>query len=130
MPTGELSIAIPKSWDHEPETGTLKVYSGTPDIQSENCDRGRTSVIFQVLRQEGGTGLPDYPPRPRHFTVRSGSGLLENIADLGDCRALNQWIQFTEQGRRYAASVTFGRDVSTSQRTAAYEVLDSLRISN
>lgn len=88
------------------------------------------TITLQVFRQESGTAYPDYLPRPRRFTVKSGTGLMANIADLGDCNALAQWVQFTEHGKRYAASLAFGKDVTKAQRNAAYRVLDTLRVSN
>jgi hypothetical protein len=129
--TGELSIMLPDSWGNvRNENDAFELYSGSRFINDHDCGgrRDRKSIYLRVARQDGPTGFPDYPARPRRFTPRSGTGLRENIAGLGDCGYLNQWIQFTERGSRYAASMTFGRDVTGAERAAAYRVLDSLRI--
>jgi hypothetical protein len=131
--SGELSIVLPDSWGAvRNENDALELYSGSRFINDHDCGgrRDRKSIYLRVARQEGGTGFSDYPARPRRFTSKSGTGLRENIAGLGDCGYLNQWVQFAERGSRYAANMTFGRDVARGERTAAYEVLDSLRVSN
>jgi hypothetical protein len=129
--TGELSIMLPDSWGNvRNENDAFELYSGSRFINDHDCGgrRDRKSIYLRVARQEGGTGFSDYPARPRRFTSKSGTGLRENIAGLGDCGYLNQWIQFTEHGSRYAASLTLGRDVTRAERAAAYEVLDTLRV--
>jgi hypothetical protein len=130
--SGELSILLPDSWGTvRNENDAFELYSGSRFINDHDCGgrRDRKSIYLRVARQDSATGFADYPPRPQRFTSRSGTGLRENIEGLGDCGYLNQWIQFAERGSRYAASMTFGRDVTKAERTPAYEVLDSLRIS-
>lgn len=125
---GDLSMVIPATWDQEPAASQLEVWSETPDIQSENCERGRSTVIVHVSQVAADSVGASDQPRPTHFDKWSGTGLQENIADLGDCGALSQWIPFAEGDNSYAVAVTLGKDVTPSQRTTAYRVLDTLRV--
>ena len=108
-------------------TDDLHLYTDR-SFMDENC--GSESSYTTVLLSVGpptGTTL-EAIPRPEHFNKSQGETYHgQSSADV-PCEASAQIVVFIDGGKKWKASLLFGRDAPEQKRAEAYRILDSLSL--